>query len=118
MNRYYPGQEWMWLAAAIVVDVAATLGLQAGNGFGWDLGSAAVAAGYVLAFYLLARSLARGMKLGVAYATWGGLGLAAVAGLSVLLFSEELTKAQVGCIVVIVTGVVVLKVGESDGGSA
>lgn len=105
---------WAWLFSAIAVDVAATVGLRANNGFGFDAISLAVALGYVVAFYCLARSLRQGMKIGVAYGVWGGLGLAAVAALSVLIFGEHLTPVQVLGLFSIICGLVFLKVGGPD----
>jgi len=106
--------RWIWLFTAIVVDVGATIGMRANNGFGWDVLSLLVASGYVIAFYSLGRSLEHGMKIGVAYAVWGGLGLGAVAVLGAVIFSEHLTGIQFAGLGSIVVGLSLLKAGETQ----
>ena len=68
------------LAAAIIVEVAATLSLRASQDHSaWLL---VVVAGYVGSFVLLTMVLRAGMPVGVAYGIWGALGTAATAVLA------------------------------------
>ena len=102
---------WTWLMCAIAADVAATVGLRAGDGFHATPLSAAVVIGYAFASYALSRSLSEGMRIGVAYAVWGGVGLGAVAAISVVVFDESLTGLQIAGLGSIVVGLIVLKLG-------
>lgn len=105
---------WLYLAIAIVSEVAATLSLRAAEGFsrlGWTV---VVVSGYVLAFWCLAQSLQRGMSLGVAYGVWSGVGVATVALLSKVFFDEALTPVTVLGIALIVVGVGVVELGGTE----
>ncbi|MGQ0844202.1 MAG: DMT family transporter [Sporichthyaceae bacterium] len=104
---------WVFLAIAIVSEVAATLGLRAAEGFsklGWTV---LVVSGYVVAFWCLAQSLQRGLNLGVAYGIWSGVGVATVAVLSRVFFDEALTLVTVLGLALIVAGVAVVELGGS-----
>ncbi|MEU1824926.1 SMR family transporter [Streptomyces abikoensis] len=65
---------WLLLAGAIGAEVTATVALRASDGLSRPLASAVVVAGYVTAFFLLSRVLARGLELGVAYGIWSACG--------------------------------------------
>jgi small multidrug resistance pump len=102
---------WVWLAAAILSEITATLCLRAADGFsraGW---TPVIVVGYTISFICLARSLHAGMSLGVAYAVWSGIGMAMVAVLGKLLFDDKLSPAAVAGIAVIIVGVAVMQLG-------
>ena len=65
-----------------------------------------VAAG--ISLWLLTQAL-RTIPVGTAYAIWTGIGAVGVATLGVVLFSESASPARLGCIALIVAGVVGLK---------
>jgi small multidrug resistance pump len=95
------------LLLAIAVEVAATAALPRTQGFhdpGW---SVAVAAGYLLAIWLLT-VVVRRMDVSVAYAIWSGVGTAAIALVGFLWLGESLGPAKLGGIGLIVAGVLVL----------
>ncbi len=71
----------------------------------------AVAAGYLVAFALLAVAVHGGIAIGVAYGVWAAAGVALVAVASRVLFGEPLTRVMVLGIVLIVVGVVAVEVG-------
>lgn len=103
---------WIKLAAAIAVEVCATLALRQSDGFtkaGWTAG---MIAGYLLAFYLLSQ-ITNQLAIGTIYAVWSGAGTAVVAAIGIWAFDEELTAPRVGGIVLIVLGVVALNLGGS-----
>ena len=70
--------QWLFLAGAVLSEVAATLCLRVAaagrRGF-----YAAVAVGYVLAFVFLTLALRVGIGLGVAYGIWAAAGVALTA---------------------------------------
>ena len=104
--------SWVYLAAAIASEVAATLALRASDGFTRLLPSVGVAAGYAFAFYMLSLAL-RGMELGVAYAVWSGVGTATIFVIGVVALGESSSPLKVVSIVLIVAGVVGLNLVEA-----
>jgi small multidrug resistance pump len=102
--------EWLYLAAAILLEVASTLSLRvaAAGRRGWY---AVVVPGYVASFLLLALALDEGLGIGVAYGIWTAVGVALTAVLSHLLFREPLTRTMVLGILLIAAGVVLLEAG-------
>ncbi len=102
--------SWVYLVAAILIEVAATLSLRVASG-GRRTWYAGVVVGYVLSFGLLALALDAGMGIGVAYGIWTAVGVALTAVLSRLLFNEPLTRVMTLGISLIVAGVVLLEIG-------
>lgn len=101
---------YLTLAGAIAAEVAATTVMKYSDGFSRLWPSLLTAVGYVVSFFLLARTL-RTVGIGTAYAIWAGTGTAAIALLGLALFGESLTPAKVAGILLIVAGVVVLNLG-------
>ncbi len=99
---------WALLSLAIASEVVGTTALRASND--WDggkklLGYLLVFVGYALSFWLLALVLKK-MELGIAYAVWAGVGTAITAVIGVAVFGEVMTAVKVGCILLIIGGVV------------
>ena len=105
---------WLLLIAAILTEVVGTLALRASEGFSKPVPTVVVVVGYVLSFFLLAAVLERGMAVGVAYAIWAGLGVAAVAILGRLLFDDPLTWVTGVGMVAIVGGVVLVEASTAS----
>ena len=102
--------EWVYLAGAILIEVASTLALRAAAA-GRRRWYALVVPGYVASFSLLALALDAGLGIGVAYGVWTAVGVALTAILSHVLFGEALTRTMVVGIVLIAAGVVLLEAG-------
>ncbi|MCW2839342.1 MAG: Small Multidrug Resistance protein [Aeromicrobium sp.] len=102
--------EWLFLAAAIGLEVSGTLALRmAVHGRRpWYI---VVVTGYVAAFTFLALALDAGLPLGVAYGIWAATGVALTAIASRLLFREPLTRVMVAGIALIAAGVLVVELG-------
>lgn len=103
--------EWLFLAAAIVSEVTATLSLK--RALDHPALYAVVAAGYVAAFVLLTLTLKQGMGIGVAYGIWAACGVALTAVASKLFFSEPLTTVMLLGIALIIAGVLLVETGAS-----
>jgi len=101
---------WLALAGAIVIEVAATLGLRASDGFRNRAWLVPVVVGYVASFSMLSWSLSLGMPVGIAYGVWSACGVALVAILARYLFAEPLTRMMALGIVFIVAGVLTIEV--------
>lgn len=102
--------SWIYLASAILVEVAATLSLRMAAQ-GERLWFIAVGIGYAAAFVFLTLALSGGIALGVAYGIWAASGVALTAFASRVLFKEPLTKVMGLGIALIVAGVLLIELG-------
>ncbi len=108
-------RSWALLAAAIVVEVAATLSLRAAHqNSAW---LAVVVAGYVGSFVLLTLVLRAGMAVGVAYGVWGACGTAATAVLAAAIFGDPFTWPIAAGIGLIILGVLLVEFGSARAGA-
>lgn len=101
---------YVTLGAAILVEVLATTAMKYSDGFTRLWPSLATAAGYLVAFVLLAQTL-KTMSVGTTYAIWSGAGTAVIAAIGMLFLGEAVNAARLIGIVLIVLGVVVLNLG-------
>ena len=108
-------QNWLYLVIAIGCEVAATSALKASEGFTRPLPSVVVVTGYVLAFYLLSLTL-RTIPVGVAYASWTGVGVALIAVIGWLFLGQKLDAPAIAGLVLIVAGVVVINLFSRTAG--
>jgi small multidrug resistance pump len=104
---------WLALAAAIIVEVFATLSLRASDGFRKKAWMAPVIAGYLACFYLLWLSLSLGMPVGIAYGVWTACGVALVAVIARYLFKEPLTPMMLLGIGFIIAGVLTIEMAAA-----
>lgn len=104
---------WLFLAGAILAEVAGSLSLKAA--LEAPVMYALVAIGYVSAFAFLGLVLRTGMALGVAYGIWAATGVALTAILSFALFGEPLTVLMCVGIVIVIGGVLCVELGAQLG---
>ena len=99
---------WIYLLLAGIFEIGFAIGLKYTEGFTrlWPSVGTIVAAG--ISLWLLTQAL-RTIPVGTAYAIWTGIGAVGVATLGVVLFSGSASPARLGCIALIVAGVVGLK---------
>jgi len=102
---------WLWLTAAIALEVAGTMCLKLSAGFSRWLPSVLILVFYAGAFAALVMALKR-IELGVAYAVWAAAGTVLVAVLGAVLFRESLSMLKVAGIALVVFGVVLLHLAE------
>ena len=100
---------WVMLSVAIVTEIAATMSLRASNGFTRLVPSIVVIAGYGLSFFLLSHVL-KTLPVGMVYAIWSAVGIAALAILGRLVWNDPLPPLAVAGLGLIVGGIVVLRV--------
>ena len=101
-------RTWLFLGLAIASEVTATASLKATEGFTKLVPSIVVLAGYSAAFYFLSLTL-EDIPIGVAYAVWSGVGVAAITLISVFYMDQKIDLAGVVGISLIVVGVIVLR---------
>lgn len=101
----------VFLALAIVSEVAATISLRLSEGFSRLAPSIVVVVGYVAALLLLSRALVAGIPLGVAYGIWAAVGVALVALIGAAFLGEGLKLVQIGGLALVIGGVLALEMG-------
>lgn len=84
---------YLFLAIAIIAEVAATSALKASEEFTRLVPSIIVIVGYCIAFYLLTLVL-RVIPIGITYAVWSGVSIVLVAIVSFLLYKQTLICRQ------------------------
>lgn len=99
---------YLYLALAIIAEVAATSALKASQQFTRLGPSLIVVGGYAAAFYLLTLVL-RTIPVGIAYAFWAGLGIVLVTLVAMLVYGQKPDFPAILGILLIVTGVVVIQ---------
>ncbi len=104
--------HWIYLAIAIVSEVAGTSLLKASEGFTRFWPSLGVVVGYALAFYFLALTL-KSVPVGVAYAIWAGAGIALIALIGWIVFGQRLDLPALIGIGLIIAGVALLQFSSS-----
>ena len=100
--------EWAMLAVAGLFEVAWAVGLKYTDGFSRWWPSVGTALAMAVSVVLLALAM-RTLPVGTAYAVWTGIGAVGTALLGIALFGEPATVARLGCIALIVAGIVGLK---------
>lgn len=101
--------QWLFLAVAIVAEVAATSALKAAEGFTRLGPSLIVVAGYAVSFYFLSLTL-RSIPVGIVYAIWSGIGIALITLVGWIVYHQSLDTPGLVGIGLIVAGVIVLNV--------
>ena len=103
--------EWIdaaWLASAIVLEIIANVFLKFSDGFrrkAYGLLSIAAVLG---AFSALSQAV-KGIDLSVAYALWGGFGIAATLAAGWIMFGQRLNnKGWIG-LVLLLAGMIMIK---------
>jgi len=103
---------WMLVLIAGLLEIGWAIGLKYTDGFTRPLPSALTILAMVVSMYLLALA-ARTLPIGTAYAVWVGIGAAGAALLGMILLGEPRDWLRLGCIGLIVAGVVGLKLVEN-----
>jgi small multidrug resistance pump len=108
--------SFLYLAAAVALEVIATSALKASEQFTRLWPSVLVVLGYGCAFYLLSLCL-RTMPLGIMYAVWSGLGVVLITIVGWLVYNESLDLPAFIGMTLILSGVVVIRVFSETGAS-
>ena len=99
---------WVFLFLAGVFEIGWALGLKQTEGFTRLVPSVLTAGCMVVSLGLLGLAL-RTLPLGTAYAIWTGIGTVGAAILGMILFNEPATAIRLGCIALIIVGILGLK---------
>jgi quaternary ammonium compound-resistance protein SugE len=114
MPTITPNFAWLMLVLAGLLEIVWSLSMKASHGFTRHYFTALTLVAAWLSFWLLGLAL-RELPVGTAYAVWTGIGAVGAAILGIILFGESLSLARIGCIALIVVGILGLKFlgGES-----
>ena len=109
-----PNLAWVFLLVAGLLEIVWSVSMKASQGFTKHGFTAITLIAACLSFWLLGLAL-RLLPVGTAYAVWTGIGAVGAAVLGIVFFGESLTIARIGCIALIVCGILGLKLigGES-----
>jgi small multidrug resistance pump len=99
--------NYVFLFGTILLEVFGTTCLKYSDGFSKLLPSIVSMAAYIMSLFLFSKLLTR-MNLGIAYATWAGLGIVLVAVVSAVLFHQHITTIGAVSICLIIAGCVTL----------
>lgn len=103
--------EWVhaaWLGFAIVLEIVANIFLKFSDGFRHKLYGFLSIAAVLGAFSALSQAV-KGIDLSVAYALWGGFGIAATLAAGWILFGQRLNhKGWLG-LLLLIAGMVMIK---------
>jgi small multidrug resistance pump len=102
---------FVFLAGAILLEVAGTTSMKLSEGFTRLWPSLAMGGCYVGSLAMLTLAL-RTIALGTAYAIWAGVGTALVAALGVVAFREPVSALRVAGVLLVVAGVVAIHLAE------
>ena len=103
-----PNFAWMLLLLAGLLEIVWSVSMKASHGFTKHHFTAITLVAAGLSFLLLGLAL-RQLPVGTAYAVWTGVGAVGAAVLGIALFGESLSIARIGCIALIVIGILGLK---------
>lgn len=99
---------WILLTLAGLFEIGWAIGLKYTDGFTRPLPTALTAASMVVSIVLLGLAV-KSLPMGTAYAVWTGIGTVGTVILGIVLFAEPATAMRLGCIALIVTGILGLK---------
>jgi small multidrug resistance pump len=103
--------SWLYLALAILFEVAGTISLKLSEGFAKLLPSILIFVFYGISFGFTTLAVKK-IDLSVVYAIWSGLGTALVVIVAILYFKEQVTPLKIISICLIVFGVIGLNLGR------
>ena len=99
---------YWYLIIAIIAEVVATSALMHSEGFSRLLPSLIVVVGYGTSFYFLSLVF-QTIPIGVAYAVWGGLGIALITIVGAVFYGQKMDLPGFLGITLIISGVVMLR---------
>ncbi len=100
---------WILLAIAGLFEVVWAAAMKASDGFTKLYPSVLTAVAMFISIALLSWAM-KSLPLGTAYAIWTGIGAVGGAIVGILAFGEPATAMRIGCIALIVAGIIGLKV--------
>jgi small multidrug resistance pump len=101
--------NWIYLLAAILLEVAGTASMKFSNGLTKIVPSLLMIPFYAASFTFLALSL-KTIDVSIAYAIWSGMGMILITVIGMFYFGESMSGLKLFAILLILIGVVILNV--------
>ena len=101
--------HWLYLAGAILFEVAGTTSMKLSQGFTRLTPSILLFVFYAISFVSLTFAVKK-IDMSVSYAIWSGVGTALIALIGVYYFKESMTPIKVLSMVLIILGVIGLNI--------
>jgi len=99
---------WILLTLAGLFEIGWAIGLKYTDGFTKFVPTVLTAGSMFISVVLLGLAV-KTLPMGTAYAIWTGIGTVGTVILGIVLFAEPVTAMRLGCIALIVTGILGLK---------
>ena len=99
---------WVYLFIAGLLEITWAIGLKYTEGFSKLWPTVGTVLAMVLSISFLGLAL-KSLPVGTAYAIWTGIGAAGTVVLGIILFAEPATALRLGCVALILTGIIGLK---------
>jgi quaternary ammonium compound-resistance protein SugE len=110
---------WIYLLLAGACEMVWPLGFKYTEGFTKHYPVIGLTAGLLLlSFWLMSKAASGGIPIGTTYAVWTGIGATGTAILGMILFHESKDLVRIGCLLLIIVGVVGLKFWSPEGKAA
>ena len=103
--------SWTYLVVAGLLEIVWAVGLKYTDGFSKLMPSVITIVAMIVSIVFLALAL-KTIPVGTGYAVWTGIGAVGTAILGIVLFAEPATAARIGCIALIVAGIIGLKIAS------
>lgn len=100
---------WILLTLAGLFEIGWAIGLKYTEGFTRPIPTVLTLVAMLISVVLLGLAI-RTLPVGTAYAVWTGIGTVGTVILGMILFAEPATALRLGCIAMIITGIIGLKV--------
>lgn len=107
-TTFSPNLAWILLVVAGLLEIVWAISMKASQGFTKAHYATITLIAAALSFWLLGLAM-RQLPVGTAYAVWTGIGVVGAAILGIVFFGESLSFVRIGCIALIVIGIVGLK---------
>jgi quaternary ammonium compound-resistance protein SugE len=103
--------DWLLLIIAGLFEIVWATGLKYTEGFTKTIPSLITGAAMFISFWLLSLSL-KTLPMGTAYAVWTGVGIVGTVIFGILWADESASLLRIGCILLILAGIIGLKFVE------
>lgn len=103
--------SWLILFLAGALETVWAIGLKYTDGFSKPMPTFGVLVAMAASVWLLSIAM-KTLPMGTAYAMWTGIGAVGAVILGIILFNEPVTIARIGCVGLIVAGLVGLKLAS------
>ncbi|EKQ52266.1 MAG: cation/cationic drug transporter [Clostridium sp. Maddingley MBC34-26] len=97
--------NWIYLILAIIFEVSGTISMKLSEGFSNIKYAIVMLVFYILSLSTLTLALKK-IPIGVAYATWSGVGIILLSIIGTVLFKETINLQKVVFIALIIVGVI------------